>query len=311
MDSDTSGRMAPPTQHPDFWFHDRSIILSVQSTLFRVHQTVLSNHSEFFAGLFTLLQPSGEAVIDGCHVVPLYNKVKDVVDLLNAIYYSSHFNNLPPHSDLGTLVDFISGILRLSTKYVFHSLRRRCIFLLLSKFPTSFAAYDMKVASRTHERFSSDSIMRVIHLARENDVLQILPYAYYRVARVAGRRILKHKQSDIDWKIKAMCLVGGNRLRLATMKMSHSFLFNFRPSPLCQFRRCAHARGPHAEWRLLEDKKHLRPLRKYTRWHYINVCPNCVAYCQLQHSNGRKVWDKLPGFFGLRTWDELKSMQDA
>jgi hypothetical protein len=63
---------------------------------------------------------------------------------------------------------------------------------------------------------------------------------------------------------------------------------------------------------VLEAKKPLSPLRKYTRWHKLNVCPECVAYCQLQHSNGRrKVWDKLPGFFGLRTWDELKSIQDA
>ena len=85
MDSDTtgSGTKAPPIHHPDFWFHDGSIILSVQNTLFRVHQTVLSNHSGFFAGLFTLPQPSGEVVVDGCHVVPLYDdKVEDVVDLL-------------------------------------------------------------------------------------------------------------------------------------------------------------------------------------------------------------------------------------
>ena len=91
MDSDTTGMIAPLTQHPEFWFHDGSIILYVQHTLLRVHQTVLSSHSEFFAGLFTLPQPSGEAVIDGCHVVPLYDdKVEDVMDLLKAVYDPSY-----------------------------------------------------------------------------------------------------------------------------------------------------------------------------------------------------------------------------
>ena len=90
---DTTDTLSPPTQHPDFWFYDGSIILSVHNTLFRVHQTILSNHSEFFAGLFTVPQPSGEAIVDGCHVVPLYDKVEDVVDLLKAVYdpsYASH-----------------------------------------------------------------------------------------------------------------------------------------------------------------------------------------------------------------------------
>ena len=63
---------------------------------------------------------------------------------------------------------------------------------------------------------------------------------------------------------------------------------------------------------MVEAAKSPNPLRQYTRWHQLNVCPECVAYCQLQHSNGRKeVWDKLPDFFEMPTWDELKSTQDA
>ncbi|EDR09541.1 uncharacterized protein LACBIDRAFT_325973 [Laccaria bicolor S238N-H82] len=295
MDSDTTGTTAPPTKHPDFWFHDGSIIFSVQNTLFRVHQTVLSNHSEFFAGLFTVPQPSGEAVIDGCHVVPLYDKVDDVIDLLKAVYDPSHFDNLPPEAELDSLLDFISGILRLSTKYVFQSLRRRCISLLSSKLPTSFAAYKMKAALRTYEPIKSDAIMRVIHLAYENHVLQILPYAYYCVARMGGRRILTRKEGDIDWETKSKCLVGRDCLRLAVMKMSHSFLFNFRRSPQCRSPLCAYARGPYAEWHVLEAEDPLDPLGQYTSWHELHVCRE------------QKVWNKLPSFFGMSTWNELKS----
>jgi hypothetical protein len=154
--------------------------------------------------------------------------------------------------------------------------------------------------------------MRVVNLAHENDVFHILPYAYYCVARMANRRMLEHKEGNIDLQTRLTCNIGKHRLQRAIINWSYSFLFNFRPSPLCQSRGCAHAMSPYAEWRLLEAKMHLSSLTQYTRWHYLNVCPTCVAYCQLQHSNGRKeVWDNLPGFFGLRTWDELKLIQDA
>ena len=85
----------------------------------------------------------------------------------------------------------------------------------------------MKVAFRTHEPIKSESIMRAINLAYDNHVLQILPYAYYCVARMGGRRILKHKEGDIDWETKSKCLVGRDCLRLAVMNMSPSFLFIF------------------------------------------------------------------------------------
>ena len=121
--------------------------------------------------------------------------------------------------------------------------------------------------------------MRVINLTYANNILQILPYAYYCVARMGGRRILRHKEGDIDWETKSKCLVGRDCLRLAVMNMSHSFLFNFCPSPRCRSPLCAYARGPYAEWHLLEFEDPLDPLRQYTTWHELHVCLECVTHC--------------------------------
>ncbi|KAF8056502.1 hypothetical protein FPV67DRAFT_1677894 [Lyophyllum atratum] len=57
------------------------------------------------------------------------------------IYHPSHFNELSPGADLDVLLTFISGILRLSTKYIILELRRRCITLLVARFPTSYQGY--------------------------------------------------------------------------------------------------------------------------------------------------------------------------
>jgi BTB/POZ domain len=77
-----------PTPHPDFWLYDGSIVLSVESCLFRVHQTILANHSEIFSDLFTVPQPveDAEEMIEGCRIVHLPDSESDFVDLLNAIY---------------------------------------------------------------------------------------------------------------------------------------------------------------------------------------------------------------------------------
>ena len=96
---------AEPTRHTEFWLHDGSIVLCVQETLFRVHQTILANHSEVFADLFRLPQPlegeeaemeggDGMHKIEGCHVVHLQDDVDDFVDLLKAIYYPSYVSVL-------------------------------------------------------------------------------------------------------------------------------------------------------------------------------------------------------------------------
>lgn len=78
-----------PKPCPEFWFHDGSIVLHVEDTLFRVHQTILSNHSEVFADLFAVPQPQVQEVIEGCHVVQVHDQIQDMHDLLDAIYHPS------------------------------------------------------------------------------------------------------------------------------------------------------------------------------------------------------------------------------
>lgn len=79
------------TRHQEFWLYDGSIVLAVENTLFRVHKTILANHSEVFADLFTIPQPVGEEMMDGCHVVRLYDdSEEDFVNLLRAMYHPEY-----------------------------------------------------------------------------------------------------------------------------------------------------------------------------------------------------------------------------
>ena len=236
-------------------------------------------------------------------------------------FFLRHFDKLTSDTDFDALMTFIAGILRLSTKYIIRYLRQRCISLLLTKLPCTFESYEAKsratnvpLSSPTmipmSDRYRSDTVMRAIRLAQENNVLEALPYAYYCVSRFPHKRLLKERSGDISWKDKTICLVGRERLLWAQMSMSYSFLLLFQRSPKCQTLLCAHARGPHAEWHVLENFRSPHPLREYDRWESLNVCSDCVRYCQARHLEGRKeVWKHLPTLFELPTWEELKEMQ--
>ncbi|KAG6809831.1 hypothetical protein H0H92_014585 [Tricholoma furcatifolium] len=145
----TSTTSTSSTKSADFWLHDGSIVLNVENTLFRVHQTILANHSQIFADLFSLPpvpvnteEVEGDETIEGCRIVTLSDdSAKDFTDLLGAIYHPSHFDTLAPTADLETLLDFVSGILRLSTKYLIPALRKRCIALLNMRIPTTYEEY--------------------------------------------------------------------------------------------------------------------------------------------------------------------------
>ncbi|TEB19246.1 hypothetical protein FA13DRAFT_1698124 [Coprinellus micaceus] len=302
---------ANPSRHERFWFHDGSVILHVESKLFRVHQTILANYSEVFAGLFEMPQPNGDSMLEGCHIVELHDSEKDFEDLLHAVYNPSYFDTLSPTADIDAVLAFIAGILRLSTKYLMRNLRNRCISLFTSKFPSTFDDYAAKSTSAAHERYRSDSVMRAIQLARETTVLEVLPYAYYCVARMSMKRIMKEREDDLSWKEKCLCLVGRERLRWAEMSVSHSFLLVFQRSTSCVTFTCAHTRGPHAEWHVLEAAKSPNPLRAFTRWSNLNICKECEVHCQRVHLQGRKeVWTRLPGFFDLPPWEVLKQAQN-
>lgn len=183
--------------------------------------------------------------------------------MLLLIRTSSYFDDFPSDSELDPTLDFISGILRLSSKYMVQSLRRKCITLFTRNLPATLDDYDSRVLRGTSKHIKSDAIMRAIRLAQETDVPIVLPYAYYCVARLPSRRILEVNSNDISWQQKTICLVGRERLRYGEMSLSHSFLLAFRPASTCPNVLCAVSRSPHTEWHILEASRHPHPLRPY------------------------------------------------
>src|SRR5882762_7692946 len=86
VDSDPADEsIANSTCNSEFWFDGGSVVLNVQTTLFRIHRSTLSMHSTVFSDMFSIPQPPNQMAIEGCPVVHLHNSAKDFACLLKAL----------------------------------------------------------------------------------------------------------------------------------------------------------------------------------------------------------------------------------
>lgn len=157
-------------RHPDLWFSDGSVVLKAEGMLFRVHISQLVRRSLFFRDLFSLPQPGKDAVgldgtFGGCPLLILHDSAEDLSNLLKALYDGGPYVIyawLPLKPDsifLSALGDngredfrVVSGVLRLSTKYIIDSLRTRLIEHLSAAWPSTLHDWDAREAAcRSYE----------------------------------------------------------------------------------------------------------------------------------------------------------------
>ncbi|KIM37361.1 hypothetical protein M413DRAFT_20350 [Hebeloma cylindrosporum] len=270
-------------RHHEFYFSDGSVVIIVERTAFRVHQSILARHSEVFNGLWEVPQPSRMEVYDGCPSMHLSgDSVDDFVDVMRVIYDVFHFDRIKPDTSLSSLITFLSGILRISTKYHMQGLRNKCITIIQDKFPSTLSGCD-----------------------------EILPWAFYLCTHISVNDILAN--SVLSWQDKALCLAGKERLWEMQKWHTHAFMLDFKQAPQCASNCSARIPRPLK----LENFEVMRinphPLEEYKDWKTLNLCQRCQTMAETQHRNGReKVWQELPSLFHLgKSWDNICEDQDS
>ncbi|KAG5735841.1 hypothetical protein E4T56_gene9366 [Termitomyces sp. T112] len=292
----------------DYWYDDGSIIIIVEETAFRVHKSILSQHSDVFADLFTIPEPAARESesLEGCSVVHLQDDLHDFTQVIKAIYKPFYFDELPQNADLRKLLGFISGILKISTKYNLTRIRQKCIDILQGKFPTTLSGCEELVSSGY--QYNATTVVSAIPLARETNVPEILPWAFYISTNIDTDTLLA--DPVLSWRDKALCLAGKSQLWERQKEDTHKFLFEFaRPSDC---RHMCSLRLPQMTWKHIEDlRKRPHPLHEYDDWDSLGLCHVCLQRVQDQHAKGReKVWNALPKIFHLGTWEEIRKEQN-
>jgi len=225
--------------------------------------------------------------------------------LITSVYSDrSHFDQIGPDTSLKELISFVSGILRMSTKYHMQLVRQKCVAIIQDKFPSTLAGCDDVLKRKTKYRlFETDQL---IPLARETNLPRVLPWGFYLCSQMPMDELLKN--DVLDWEDKALCLAGKEHLWEMRKTVTHTFLFSFHPSPMCTS--LCTLRVPDSFHTALETIEYMRRtphvLEEYTDWASLKLCGKCQHYVQAKHKEGReRVWQLLPSFFSLGSWEDI------
>ena len=76
------------TRDGDYWFEDGNIILVSENVAFKVYRGLLAEHSSVFRSMLDIGQaiPNPAEMVDGCHVIPLYDSPNDIRGIFRLIY---------------------------------------------------------------------------------------------------------------------------------------------------------------------------------------------------------------------------------
>ncbi|KAJ7686503.1 hypothetical protein B0H17DRAFT_940412 [Mycena rosella] len=299
-----------PVTRSEIWYDDGNVILQSENTLFRVHWSILSQNSSFFRSLQGLPQPPEQPSIEGFPVIELPDTLPDVETLLRALYYPTFL------SKKRLQLSVLAALIRLGRKYDFRDLLELAVERLIYENPPTLDGY-MALSNPRYNMTCIESYTGVyfdiITLARENNILSVLPCAYYRAVLFSDQVFDGIEKKDgtstslapIDQR---RCVLG----RESVLKQ------RFRPGYTLAWLRTwdDHDDNCTAPSKCIKSRDEL--FRKYTvddgrllalaTFQLKGFCASCKGHANEAIVAGRKkVWEDLPGFFGLPPWDELKN----
>ncbi|KAF8989952.1 hypothetical protein BDQ17DRAFT_1547388 [Cyathus striatus] len=290
------------TRHPKFWFSDGSVVLGAQGTIFRVHRSILCNHSDAFKGMFDIPPPDMIEQLEGCPYVQLQDEVQDIEAFINVLY-----NPLWWDENNTTTKDMVSlaiSILKISNKYGCDILRKKSISILKDYIPTDMACYNKLKC----KKLPVSVVVRLLSVAREAKLRIFLPCAYLAWATRNPEQIIEHTQTieheNLPWEDAAICLAGRAILLPIQLNDVFKFAVHFENSSSCSGSSCAPFKmdGIHQSF----DK-----LAGYIKWNDESItegiCKSCRAHAKERFEEGQKYfWNMLPKAFRLGSWEALK-----
>ncbi|KAF7351131.1 BTB domain-containing protein [Mycena sanguinolenta] len=307
----------------NIWYNDGSVVLQSENTQFRVHWSILSQHSPFFRDLERLPQPPNQPTADGCPIVELSDSAENVEYLLKALY--------DPHFLGQTTLTLaaVGALIQLGRKYDFQTLCESAVERIKFENPTTLEEYDALFAfasngARTYTptriTYCYGFAFAMLTLVRENNILSALPVAYYRASLFSPRIQLdgiQKKDSDVDGTLVSLaplelglCLTGRERLLCQQYKQEYAlgFFVASQPPRCIAPAKCGAVRKHTFD--LWMDKNSVNPLynfRSNSDW-IKYFCAACYEHASKANAAGRKKsWKELPAIFDLPPWDQLKN----
>ncbi|KDQ56620.1 hypothetical protein JAAARDRAFT_79138 [Jaapia argillacea MUCL 33604] len=290
----------PSSAHPllrsAMWYDDGNVILTAERIQSKVYKGVLSAHSEVFQDMFSLPPLPDEDKKDECSVVHLSDAAFDVEQLLKMMFERSYFTAGPQPMKV------VAALLRLGRKYIIPQIYDEALSCLTTDFPATLKEWNAHKNIDFKRILEIDSLeVEAIVLARELNLLSILPIAFYRTAAAPYISHAKSILSDrsLSPRDKALVLVGREEL----FAYQHEQFWTQSLSEDC----CRADARPifDACFKPPGTLVLLDPWKEH--WQY-KICEECCEHGKRVHNlTRRNLWSKLPAIFELDDWDVLKA----
>ncbi|KAF8216885.1 hypothetical protein K438DRAFT_1658397 [Mycena galopus ATCC 62051] len=297
----------------EMWHSDGSVVLQAASTQFRVHWSVLAMHSTVFRDLQGLPQPPEQPTVEMCPVVELSDHPDDVEYLLKALYIPIfHCQKVLPFP-------VVAAFIRLGRKYDFKDIFDSAMARLTSEYPATLEDFDaFPGKSLTIERYPGLTA-DIITLAREQNILPVLPWAYYWAVSVSFRNLselLDGFEKADGTRVSLLpvdlrrCLIGQQKLLMKQFQPGYTFGWarKWEFTGCTSVAQCLALRQVILTYHLDSDRAHFRALLKPGALGDYVFCPSCTRHIHECMTAGRKkIWEELPAIFDLPPWSELKN----
>ncbi|KAJ7018596.1 hypothetical protein C8F04DRAFT_1151007 [Mycena alexandri] len=305
----------PAVKRSEIWHPDGSVVLQAQDTQWRVHFSVLAMHSSFFRGMLGLPQPPDQPSVDGCPIIELLgDSVEDVENVLRALYDPLFFlQKALPFS-------VIASHLRLGRKYDFGAVLETIVERITHENPTTLEGYD---ALKTGNSYHPTRIVHyqgllydTITLAGENNLLSVLPCAYYRALVGTIPADIFDGVPRGDGSVATLspihrraCNLGRTALLRAQWDSGNTFGWtDDSPEEIGCRDPFGCGQKKYAFFRRHVVRGSLAPFCSVSYVDSLSLCRMCTPDVKAKMITGRqRMWDLLPAYFDLPPWSELKN----
>ncbi|KAJ7764046.1 hypothetical protein DFH07DRAFT_939210 [Mycena maculata] len=294
----------------DLWFDDGTIVLQVETTLYRVYRGLLSSRSAVFRDTFSIPQPAedGAGEIEGCPVVRLHDREKDFTRFLKALFHCGSHKTCAV-----TGIYELRSVLRLSDKYDVPLLRESMISILSDVYPSCLDEW-LTRSTRVPSgyRATARDCIHVLNVAQEMDICGILPGVMYQICRrhdiseilygvPARPRDIKISRSE-DQKRCAVAIpeLISSRHRILTHYLMRNEHGGCEDEAVCDAERLRWLGLDYPADDLFD------PLADEIPWEDFDVCSSCLEDAKETYTLDREdLWRDLPRIFDLGTWTDL------
>ncbi|KAI0337040.1 hypothetical protein BDW22DRAFT_1364588 [Trametopsis cervina] len=310
-----------PIRHPSLWFQDGSLIVVASDGLtFKLHEGILSRHSEVLKDLISTL-PSSDGSVYRERTLQLPERGDELADFFEVLYDGgghSYYNQ-----DYVIQFDTLRRLLLVSIKYKVSHIVDSGISRLKTLYPSDYDNWTEWVHAAEPETGNVDirctDSIAVVEIARAAGCTELLPVALYSCVMMPWENFLEGEKYGPDTvtlsvEDQKLCLKAQDSFRRMSARINDVLLSEGIHGPRSRCQTKPECRKVYRELGLAASRSNItfhvacfessvRFIEDIEAKQKKKRCSKCVQYLKKKiEEREREEWQTLGDVFGIPDW---------